>query len=319
VYYKQTKSEMRIMKNAAASLFMAACFLIITKDVHAGAWTLPKYNVWAQYYEKAYWANKDFDNNWRKTGKSNGGKSWGWVASPTLEFGATDSLTLLTSFDYKEVKYKEYNRPSSWGPFERKNNGLTDYRFGFRYRFFEKPVVLSAQVKASIYAGYGIDHGDDPAYRNQPGLGYGDDSLEFKMLVGKEFKVNLKSLRSLQIFSLMPFNKEVDCYAGAESGYRFHNRGVSDDIPIFIEGGFWLTKWLLLKTEFDCYFATGSADVQRSYGIWRGGFIFQTLPRGDPISKQGKQFNIEVQYGIPVFGRNISDDNELVAKLQTQF
>ena len=303
---------------SAKKLLLPAAILVLLftaapQKAYAGAWTLPKYNVWAEYYEKYHYGEKDCTNSWNVVNKSNGGKSWGYTVVPNIEFGATDSLTLLASGEYKEEKYKEFDRPSSWGPFSHKNNSWTRFGFGGRYRFFPEPVVLSTQLKALIYTGYGLPQGA-PTFDNQPGLGDGNDSLDWRMLVGKEFDIKAPPT------SPVIWSDKIRCYFDAEAGLRYNNRSVASQIPLYIEGGFWLCDWIMLNTELDTYLAIpGTGSIKKSYGIWRIGASLQTLPRSDPIRKTGKQFNIQVQYGMLVFGENTSDDQEVVVKLQTQF
>jgi len=227
---------------------------------------------------------------------------------PKLEFGVTDWLTLLTSLEYKEAKYKEYDRDETWGPFRRKNHGIQYIKIGGKLRVLQKPVVLSAQLKGFIYPGYGNYRGDDPALRNQPSIGNGDDALELRGLIGKEFYLPLY------------YNDwSLKCYANGEAGYRWKNKEICNDVPFLIETGAWLCKNFLLKGEVDGYLVHGATgSIKSRYAIWRIGGLFAFLG-GDPIARRGKQFNIEFQYGQTFAGKNTNADQELVLKLQTQF
>lgn len=289
-------------------VFIVVLLSLSQDKAFAGAWTVPKHKVWIEWYNKWSWSKEDFNDARVGDVKNNEGKTWGWTTEPKLEYGITDWLTFLCSLEYKENAYKEYDRPADWGPFRRKNNGVSSVKFGGRLRFLEEPVVLSGQMKVFIYPGYGNYNGDDPAYRHQPGIGDGDDALELRMLMGKSFDL-----------PLVYKDLSLSCYAGAETGYRFRNRDVCNDIPFFFEAGFWPLEWLLIKGEIDGYIAhEATGSIKRDYAIWRVGPIFHILG-GDTITKRDKQFNIEVQYGQTFSGRNTSKDQEIVIKFQTQF
>lgn len=288
------------------SLIVLSFFL--SYDACAGAWTVPKHKFWGEYNFKWQWADEEFDAGRNRVDKSQDAHSWEFIMAPKFEFGVTDWFNILGSLEYKESKYKEYDRPTSWGPFRRKNHGISSVTIGGKIRFIEDPVVLSGQVDVSIYPGYGNYNGDDPAFRNQPSIGDGEDSVELRGLIGKEFNIPLGHE-----------DRSVKCYVGAETGYRIKNRDVNNDIPFFLEGGFWPLDWLLLKAEVDGYVSHDSTgNVEKDYAIWRAGAVWQILA-GNSVTKQGKTFNIEFQYGQTFWGRNTDAFQELILKVQTQF
>jgi len=301
-HLRASNTASNYMKKLLLIISVLFLFSFLTQDAYGGAWTLPKYGVWSEMYLKWYWSKHDFNYKGHKKRKQNGARSWGWNMEPKLEWGLTDWITLLGSIEYKESRYKEYGRPPAWGDYDKKNNGMSFVKCGGRVRFLEDPVVISTQIKAFIYPG-GYDKG------RAPSIGYGEDALEIRALIGKEF--------------YLPFTFKNEfklrCYFGAESGYRFKNRNVSNDIPFFLEGGIWIFDWLMIKAEIDGYKAhEGTGEHETDYAIWRVGPSFQFLG-GDPISHEGKQFNVEVQYGQTFWGKNTSCDQEITLKLQTQF
>jgi len=284
--------------------------LVWIQNAFAGAWTVPKNKVWGEYYMKWDYAKEEFTNTGKKVKLTDGqdARTWEFIMEPKLEYGVTDWATGMVSMEYKQSHYKQYGRPSDWGPFSMKNNGVTNVKVGGRVRIFEKPFVLSVQGRTFIYPGYGNFHGDDPAFAHIPGIGKGDDAFELRSLIGKRFDVPVTSKFALP------------CYIGAETGYRWRTRHVANDIPYFIEGGFWPLKWLLVKSELDGYKdhgATGS--IKESYGIWRIGGVWEVFG-GDSVLKQGnKMFNIEFQYGMTVWGKNSTAFQEWIMKVDTQF
>ncbi|MDD5496743.1 MAG: hypothetical protein PHP46_06580, partial [Candidatus Omnitrophica bacterium] len=213
------------------------------------------------------------------------------------------------SIEYKEGHYKEYGRPIAWGEdFSRKHHGITNIKLGGRVRLMEKPFVLSTQTKVFIYPGYGNFHGDDPAFQNQPSIGYGDDAVEQRILIGKTFDVPITP------------SYKLPCYVGAETGYRWRTRHVCGDIPYFVEGGVWPFNWLLLKGEIDGYKCNpGTGSIKESYGIGRLGFVWAIFGGDSVLRKGNKLFNLEFQYGATLWGKNTTAYQEWVLKVQTQF
>ncbi len=302
------------MKCFSSRILLAAALIasLWAENAFAGAWTLPKYKVWGEYYTKWDYAKEEFLCNGKKqklTGSMDA-RSWEVVMEPKLEFGVTDWLTALGSVEYKESHYKEYGRPGNWGPFARKNNGVTNVKLGGRWRLMENPFVLSTQGRVFIYPGYGNFHGDDPAFTNIPSIGRGDDAFEWRVLVGKRFDVPLPFMADFKL----------PCYVGAETGYRWRTRHMCNDIPYFVEGGFWPVEWFLVKSEIDGYKSHGgTGSIKENYGIWRIGGVWQVFG-GDSVLRQGnKLFNIEFQYGMTLWGKNTTAFQEWVVKVDTQF
>ena len=129
-------------------LLVALLLLLSVEKVYAGAWTVPKYNVWGEWYQEFDYGKQEFNQDGKRQTLSQGkeGRSWGFDMEPKLEFGVTDWLTAMASIEYKEFHYKEYGRPDSWGPYSVKNHGVTAVRVGGRVRLINDPVVMSSQT-----------------------------------------------------------------------------------------------------------------------------------------------------------------------------
>ncbi|NQT33200.1 MAG: hypothetical protein HQ594_05985 [Candidatus Omnitrophica bacterium] len=298
------------------SILLVSCILL-PQLAFAGAWTLPKRNIWGEYFFKINYAKREYDSNGKSIRKANGARTWGWSMIPAIEYGVTDWLTAIWKIEYKEGHYKEYSRPGAWGPYSVKNHGVTETQVGARLRILEDPVVFSTQLKGFIYTGY--NNGKEGLAR-QPGLSDACDSLEWRFLFGKFV------------------NSKIPFYGGLETGYRWRNRDVANDIPFFVEFGFWPVKWLLVKTEIDGYWChRGTGNIRKEYAVWRIGPVIQLLDiyrlfRGDQlkgnqfaddVTLKGKSFNLEIQYGETFWGRGfpngVSQDHEVVFKISGQY
>lgn len=297
--------------------------LIAPQMVFAGAWTLPKGDVWMQETVKWFWTKRDYDRNGDKAKMNNNARSWGWAMIPEVQYGVTGWLDLLFKMEYKEAKYKEYSRPNvapnDWGPYSVKNHGLVSIEPGVKMNFLREPLVLSGQFSYSIW---------NPHYESkplsdvaeQPGLSDRSNFWDLRGLAGKKWDTKI------------PF------YMGLEWGYRHHTRNIEDQMPLFYEIGLWPAKFLLVKTELDCMIGLkgttkGDNVLKKSWGIWRIGPSIELLTiydmlRGIDVSAKdyanivtrgGKSLNVEVQYGNTFWGVNTGDSQEIVLKISTQF
>ncbi len=287
-------------KFLALSIAILMISVLMPKEVFAGAWTVPKHHVWGEVYTKYSWAKDCFEANCKRNRLP--GHAWSQEIhlEPKLEFGVTDWLTALGSVAWFWGQYEIYDRPPAWGSYYAKNNGLKYITAGGRARLFTNPCIGSVQVKSWIYPGY--DNGKSPT------PGKGDDAIEIKGLLGKSF--------------ILPLYEKfgLPCYAGVESGYRFRNHHVANDVPIFLEGGFWPTNWFLVKGEIDSYITapTRRDDRKESYAIWRAGGVYQVFG-GDSVYRKGQLFNIEITYGQTFWGCNTTAYQEVAWKVDVQF
>lgn len=269
-----------------------------------GAWTLPKNEVWLEQYFKYSYADQDWTNSYGRDRKDRKAKSWGTTAITRVDYGLMDRLTWINFIEYKDQRYKEYSRPVAWGTYDKGAGDWTTYATGLQARFTknENPLVLSGRLTGFFYLG---------GENEQPQLSDGSDGVEARFLAGKRFGEFGEGMLKL------PF------YLGAEVGYRLHNRKLCDQIPIFLEGGFWVFDWLLIKTEIDSFWSVnGTGDIEKDWAIWRIGPTFQfggdSVTRGKKRNK-GVAVNVSLQYGNTILGRNTSDDHELILKVSFQF
>lgn len=296
---------------------MIACFML-PQLAFAGAWTLPQYDFWHEWYFKWHWAKNEYGYDYaagRKSGIDKNARTWGWGMIPKLEFGLTDWMTLMTSIEYKEADYKEYAANRNWTV---KNHAVTEVTVGTRVRVLKDPIVLSLQPKFFIYTGYVEETLSGRA--ESPGLSDRNDAFELRVLAGKIFE------------------EQYPFYYGLETGYRWKNRDVANDIPFFAEFGVWPLDWLMIKTEIDGYWShTGTGYYKKSYAIWRIGPVVELLDlyekwRGQfiaeekqvsYITKEQHSLNLECQFGQTFWGMGdpypMSADWEIVTKISAQF
>lgn len=312
------------MKKFIAVLVL--CCFALPELAFAGAWTLPKGDVWAQYQMKWFYAKKHFSPGSKLARLPRDARSWGWAMIPEVHYGATDWLDILFSMEYKEAKYKEYARPDSpgmrWGPYSVKNHGLVTIEPGVKVRFLKEPMVLSGQFVYSIwnkhYEAKSLSEEDGRA--EAPGLSDRTNFWEIRALAGKKW------------------DTEVPFYMGLEYGYRNNTRNIEDQMPLFYEIGFWPLQFLLVKTELDFMFGLkntnkGDPMLRKSWGIWRIGPSIELMTLYDilkgvdvtaegytaPVTRTGKSLNFEVQYGNTFWGMNTAASQEVVIKVSTQF
>lgn len=309
--------------SAVRKITIFICLFIIgiclfSENAFGGAWTVPQFKLWTEFYMKYSWSYQDFNEKGDLTDKKYDAKSWSWEIEPKFELGVTDWMTLLFSFTGIESHYKEYTRPVEFGPYSVMNNGVKNITYGTRLRVLKAPVVTSLQFKIFQYTGYDNPYGID-SVEGQPMVGRGDDAFEIKALFGKTFDIEIP---------VSQFDWKYPAYIGVETGYRWRNRDVANDIPLFIEAGYWPYKWLLLKGELDAYKAHAGTGIAQSYAVWRIGAVFQIF--GMSQFRDTNLFNIEVQYGKTFWGKGGSSDpeiygslvnagHEVVLKIQYQF
>lgn len=288
-------------------LLFSACCLIAPGLAHAGAWTLPEGSVWIENTNKYSWATKYYDDRGNVYDWGEDTKTTVWSSITKMEYGITDWLTFMTGFEYKEGRSRER---AGDDPYDASNHAFTMLETGLRGRLMEDPVVVSAQVKGEWYLS---GRGNEDTME----LAHGNHTLDLRGLVSKKWDET----------PVFPF------YAGIEAGYRFNNRGLQNHVPLFAEVGFWPLDWLMIKNEFDVMLAHGgTGSVKKSWAIWRIGPTFELAKiyaalrgkdladLGDTATRaEGRAFDVSVQYGRFVWGRNVFKAQEMIVKAAVQF
>jgi hypothetical protein len=286
-------------------IILAGLTLLVQEKAFAGAWTTPKNNLWMEFYNKFSFSNdkynshggrvplgQDIENNLDK-----GAEYWAYDFEWKAEYGLSDWLNFLTGISYEQANYKEHSRPDAWGPFERKSNGVKYVHFGLKARATETPLVVSYQIQSYLT--------NLPAFNAQPQLTKGDEQIEARVLLGKAYKMG-----------------RIPAYSGFETGYRWRmGHKVADDIPLFFETGIVITDWLMITGELDNWVAVSSKGTSNweNIGTVRGGIIFSPSGKFNQFKRISNNFNVALQGGAQVWGKNTNAGWEIVLKFSTQF
>jgi len=289
---------------AVAALIVISSYLIIPEKAFAGAWTTPKNQWYTEFYNKYSVSDSKFNSNWQRqklgwddTFKiDKGAKSYTYDFAWKNEYGLADWFDVLLNLPFEFATYKEFYRPSSWGPYTVKSHDIKGIEIGGKVRLTQEPMVVSFQMLGNI--------GHPEAEKIAPAVDKGDSRIELRMLLGKSYKVG-----------------RMSAYSGFESGYRFRSfEKVANDIPVFFETGVVLLDWLMVQGELDNWFSVPSNDgTGESYGIARVGLIYSPTGKFNQFRSAKSFVNIGFQGGWTVWGRNTNAGWEMVGKISTQF
>lgn len=189
----------------------------LAPPIQKGAWTLKKNQLYMESYTKYYWHNHRFNSDGKK-------KRWDFDAKGDeirtevkLEYGLTDTDTLLYSAVAKEAHWKDQFRSST-------RKGFVENWPGIKHLLFTAPFICSLQAKAKIPFHYSEEA--------VPALGTHQVDGELKILTAQ------------------PWPK-LPGYTKFETGFRARNEEPSNEIPYFFELGYNITQRLILKTTLD--------------------------------------------------------------------
>lgn len=152
------------------------------------------------------------------------------------EFGLLPKLTAITAGSFKSMTIdSDAVRVTT--------NGLSDFQFGLKYQFLDKPLVLSVMAAGSFPMGYTVDHPDP----RTPALGNGVPAAAGTLLIGKSFY-------------------PVPIYASGQVSFRYRgNRATGPDyppeIPFFVEIGYGPADWVWLRAVLDANWGLGNPEA----------------------------------------------------------
>lgn len=198
-----------------ANIMLAGTF----SDCHAGAWTLLQGKMYDKVSVNYYTADPNFtDMN----------------LGNYLEYGLTDTLSLINSIYYKQIR-NTYDSASTSTTTTTTTSGIADIEIGLKQRLAEGAYgILSHQALAKIPGLYD-KNGELP-------LGNGQLDMEYRLLYG------------LSLWRLFPG------YANFEAGYRYRAETPSDEFRYLAEVGVNITKQFYARVKLDGIVSMNNAD-----------------------------------------------------------
>ncbi|MBN2645822.1 MAG: hypothetical protein JXR59_10160 [Desulfuromonadaceae bacterium] len=221
--------------------------LLCASQLWAGAWTQPQGKLYTRLAYSEYEAQRFFNEHGTSHDYSPGDaakkrdfdydeQTWSFYA----EYGLLDNLTLIGSFDYKELEWTFQSitlQPSGMYISDKntKSSGLADINFGLRFRLLAtESGALSIQALYKSAEAY--DEKDLDPLEIQ--LGDAQDDFELRLQFGQS------------LYPLFPG------YCNIEAGYRWRSEYMADEFVYLLEVGADITKSLYVRTKLD-----GTANV----------------------------------------------------------
>lgn len=265
------------IKNYAVGVgFLCVATLFLSFGIcFAGAWTMERGVIYNRLTANYYYAKAEFDADGDRRDFPLDGEFRDLYLNNYVEFGLTDSVTLIGSLYYKSIKKQD-------DAVEQKTWGLGDIDVGAKFKMAGGPWgFLSAQVLTKIPGPYDID--DDLP------LGNGQIDFEVRMLYGR---------------SLYP---GFPGYINGEFGYRWRFEDPSDEVRYLIEIGIDLTREMYSRVKLDGIY---SMDNGRHFDTRGNPKISNNFDLGklDMVLglKIDKHWGIELGYMPELYGQNTS-------------
>ncbi len=239
-----------MVKKIQMFIFTSALLAIISSSVWAGAWTMPAGKLYTRLAYSEYDSQRFFNENGTSKNYSPGDaakqrnfdydeQTWSFYN----EYGLLDNLTLIGSFDYKELEWTFQSITLPNGKYisdkNTKSSGLGDINFGLRYRLLAtESGALSFQAMYKTAEAYDEKHLGPLEIQ----LGDAQDDFEMRLQYGQ---------------SLYPI---IPGYFNVEAGYRWRSEYMADEFVYLIEAGVDITKALYLRTKLDATANVGNGD-----------------------------------------------------------
>lgn len=208
------------IKNFTVIAVMAALPLAGTfHPCFAGAWTLPEGKAYDKLSLNEYSADSYFtDLN----------------IGNYVEYGITDTLSLVNSIYFKQIKSK-YDSTASSTTTTTTTAGMADIEIGLKQKLAEGAYgIFSHQALVKIPGPYDK--------KSALPLGNGQFDLEYRFLYG------------ISLWRLFPG------YANFEAGYRFRSEAPADEFRYLAEVGVDITKRLYARVKLDGILSANNAD-----------------------------------------------------------
>ena len=217
------------MRLETAVLWMLGACALGAPGASAGAWTAPQGGAYNKFSISAFRSDSEFD----AAGEKQPFQFEGEFTDATLtyygEFGVRADLTLTASVPFKRIHYENFLEQGT-------AQGLYDVELGARWRFVERPCVVSLQGIAKIPGAYDED--------DRLPLGNGQADFEMRLLFGQA-----------------PGRGRL--YYGVEGGYRYRAEAPSDEWRWLVELGGAISRRVYARAKLDGIESADNADDVR--------------------------------------------------------
>jgi hypothetical protein len=261
-------------KIAVNVLVMSILFIFLFSGIcFAGAWTMQSGKIYDRLSANYYLAKDEFDNDGDRRDFPRNGEFRDLYLNNYVEFGITDSITLINSIYYKTIKKHD-------DAVEQKTWGIGDIDVAAKFKVTDGSWgILSSQALVKFPGPY--DRNDELP------LGNGQLDLEIRLLYGR---------------SLYPY---LPGYCNFELGYRWRFEDPSDEVRYLIEFGIDFTKEFYGRVKLD---GTYSMDNGRHYDPTGNPTATNNFDLGKLDTAVGyklsKDWAIELGYMPEIYGQN---------------
>jgi hypothetical protein len=259
-----------------ASLFVVwslMSWFLSTETCHAGAWTMKQGKLYDRFGINYYFANEEFDSDGDRRDFAADGEFKDFHLNNYVEFGITDSITMINSIYYKSIEKEDNNvKQETWG--------IGDIDVGAKFKIAESSWgILSTQTLVKIPGLY--DDNDDLP------LGNGQIDFEIRMLYGR---------------SLYPY---IPGYCNFEIGYRWRFKDPSDELRYLIEFGVDFTKNIYGRVKLDGIYSMENGKHTDTSGNPTTTNNFDLGKLDTALGyKISKGWGIELGYTPEIYGQN---------------
>ncbi len=200
----------------------------LAPPIQKGAWTLRKGQTYVELYSKYYWDNAQFNDGRDRKKWDFSGKYKEYMAQLKIEYGLTDTDTVLLYTTAKEATWKDDFKSST-------RKGFTKVEPGIKHQLFAEPFICTLQLKPKFPLHY--------SEQATPALDKHQIDVETRILTAQ------------------PWPK-LPGYTKFELGFRYRAEEPSNEIPYYFEFGYNLTPNLILKTSLDGQTAVGAGTKE---------------------------------------------------------
>lgn len=230
---------MNVTRKQLTALLVAAVALCFSHRAEAGAWVQEDRGVYLKLsssWEYATEQYKETGETFQLLSEDDEGDYRTISAFLYAEFGLLPKLTAITAGSFKSMTIDSQAIRVT-------THGLSDFQFGLKYQFLDKPLVMSFMASGTFPMGYTVDHPDP----RTPALGNGVAAAEGTLLFGKSFY-------------------PVPIYTSAQVGFRYRgDRSTGPDyppeLPFFVEVGYGPTDWVWLRAVVNGNWGFGNPEA----------------------------------------------------------